>query len=215
VTLTAALLGFAAVAALMTLIPGIDTALVLRTSITHSRGAGFATALGIQTGVLFWGAAAGVGATAVLAASVTAYKVMTLAGAAYLIWMGISMIAKTLGRRARVGNMPDDVVPVRAAAGALRAWSTGLVTNLLNPKVGVFYLATIPQFMASGVPPLAMGLLLASVHVACGMIWCSGLVFGGAALGARLRSSTFVAWLDRVTGGVLVGFGAKLAWEAR
>jgi threonine/homoserine/homoserine lactone efflux protein len=60
-----------------------------------------------------------------------------------------------------------------------------------------------------------MGLLLASVHVACGMIWCSGLVFGGAALGARLRSSTFVAWLDRVTGGVLVGFGAKLAWEAR
>jgi threonine/homoserine/homoserine lactone efflux protein len=156
-----------------------------------------------------------VGATAVLAASVAAYKIMTLAGAAYLVWMGVSMIARTLGRRSRKPTTTGEADAVAVRGGAWRGWATGLITNLLNPKVGVFYLATIPQFMASGVPPLVMGLLLASVHVLCGMLWCSGLVLGGAALGARLRSTTFVRWLDRVTGGVLVAFGAKLAWDAR
>lgn len=79
----------------------------------------------------------------------------------------------------------------------------------------MFYLATIPQFMTAGVPPVVMGLLLAGVHVACGMLWCSALVLGGSALGSRLKSAAFVTWLDRVTGGVLIAFGAKLAWDVR
>lgn len=216
VPLTSALLGFAAVAALMTLIPGIDTALVLRTSITKSRQAGFATALGIQTGVLFWGAAAGLGATAVLAASETAYRIMTLAGAAYLAWMGIAMVVKTFSRHNQTyaeGNATEQQANRLVRGGAWRGWTTGLITNLLNPKVGMFYLATIPQFMAADVAPLAMGLLLAAVHVACGVIWCSILVLGGSALGSRLKSAAFVAWLDRITGGILIAFGAKLAWD--
>jgi threonine/homoserine/homoserine lactone efflux protein len=218
VTLTAALLGFAAVAALMTLVPGIDTALVLRTSITRSRRAGFATAAGIQTGVLFWGATAGLGATAVLAASETAYRILTWAGAAYLILMGLTMALKTFrgDGQTLVQGRAAEVEASRLVQGSTwRGWITGLVTNLLNPKVGVFYLATIPQFMAAGVPPLVMGLLLACVHVLCGVIWCSALVLGGAALGSRLTSARFVRWLDRITGGVLIAFGAKLAWDVR
>lgn len=212
-TVTASLFGFAAVASLMTLIPGVDTALVLRTSIAGSRRAGFATALGIQTGVLFWGAAAGVGATAVLAASQLAYRVLTLAGAAYLIWMGARMLIGSF--RTPGAQSTADAAGPAVTVHAWRGWGTGVLTNLLNPKVGVFYLATIPQFMASGVPPLAMGLLLACVHVLSGVIWCSVLVLGGSALGSRLSSGAFLRWIDRVTGGVLIAFGAKLALDAR
>lgn len=168
-TIAEALLGFAVVAGLLTIIPGLDTALVLRSSLTRSRSYAVATALGIQVGVVVWGIAAAVGATALLAASEFAYDVLSLAGAA---------------------------------------------TNLLNPKVGVFYLATIPQFVPAGVSPLLMGVLLAGVHVVLGMLWFAGIILGGGALGARLRNPGFVRWTDRVTGGVLVGFGVKLALDA-
>jgi threonine/homoserine/homoserine lactone efflux protein len=99
--------------------------------------------------------------------------------------------------------------------GAFRAWATGTTTNLLNPKVGVFYIATIPQFVPHGVSPLAMGVLLASVHCVLGMIWFSGIIFGASAVAPRLRSTRFLRWIDRVTGGVLIVFGAKLAISAR
>lgn len=206
-----AVLGFALVAALLTLVPGLDTALVLRTSLTGTRRRAFATAAGIQVGCLAWGAAAALGATAVLAASTTAYRVMTLLGAAYLVWMGVRLLVASW--RAPHGADPAAAAP--APPSAARGFATGLVTNLLNPKVGVFYLATIPQFSATDVPPLAMGLLLASVHCLIGAVWLSALVLGSSALGARLATTAFARWVDRVTGGVLVLFGARVALSAR
>lgn len=210
-----AVAGFALVAALLTLVPGLDTALVLRTSLTSRRRSALATAGGIQVGCLAWGAAAALGATAVLAASQTAYRVLTLAGAAYLVWMGVRLLV------AGFRNTPQDDdgghAGPRPAAGVSpgRGFTTGLVTNLLNPKVGVFYLATIPQFSAAGVPPLAMGLLLAGVHCAIGTVWLTSLVLGSSALGSRLASTAFARWVDRVTGGVLVLFGVRVALSAR
>ncbi|PWJ53481.1 Threonine/homoserine/homoserine lactone efflux protein [Quadrisphaera granulorum] len=213
-TVQQAVLGFALVAGLLTLVPGLDTALILRTSLTSRRRSALATAAGIQVGCLAWGAAAALGATAVLAASQTAYRVLTLAGAAYLVWMGVRLLVAGFRKidqddDAHAGPRPPSGVSAR------RAFTTGLVTNLLNPKVGVFYLATIPQFSAAGVPPLAMGLLLAGVHCAIGSVWSLALVLGSSALGSRLASTSFARWVDRVTGGVLVLFGVRVALSAR
>lgn len=96
-----------------------------------------------------------------------------------------------------------------------RGWTVGLMTSLLNPKLGVFYIATIPQFQATGVSPLVMGMLLAAVHCVLGLAWCTLLIFGASAAGARLRSVSFVRWVDRVTGGALIAFGARLAFASR
>lgn len=213
-TIHEAVLGFALVAALLTLVPGLDTALVLRTSLTGTRRRAFATAGGIQVGCLAWGAAAALGATAVLAASETAYRVMTLLGAAYLVWMGVRMLVASW-RGPSGPSDHDAAVAVAAPPSAARGFATGLVTNLLNPKVGVFYLATIPQFTAAGVPPLLMGLLLAGVHCLIGSVWLGALVLGSSALGAHLTTTAFARWVDRVTGGVLVLFGVRVALGAR
>lgn len=209
-TVLEAVLGFAVVAALLTVIPGLDTALVLRSSLTRSRSYAIATALGIQFGVMAWGIAAAVGATALLAVSELAYEVVSLAGAVYLAALGAWLLVSSFRRHA-VDAV--ELPPVRG--GVLRGWAMGAVTNLLNPKVGVFYLATIPQFVPPGVSPLAMGALLAGVHCVLGLIWFAIIIAGSSALGARLRTPRFTRWIDRVTGGVLVAFGLKLALDAR
>ena len=209
-TVLEAVLGFAVVAALLTVIPGLDTALVLRSSLTRSRSYAVATALGIQTGVMVWGIAAAVGATALLAVSAIAYEIVSLAGAAYLVGLGIWLVIQSFR-----AHRPDEPELPAARGGLARGWAIGTVTNLLNPKVGVFYLATIPQFVPAGVSPLAMGALLAGVHCVLGLVWFAIIIVGSSALGARLRTPRFVTWIDRITGGVLIGFGAKLALDTR
>lgn len=209
-TVVEALVGFGVVVALLTVIPGLDTALVLRTALTRSRGAAFATALGIQAGTVVWGIAAAVGATALLAASQFAFEVVRLAGAAYLVVLGALLIRAGFRRTA-----PAEPGAPPTPGGAWRGALTGLGTNLLNPKVGVFYLATIPQFLPDGMSPLVAGVLLAGVHTVLGMIWFTGIILGAAALGARVRSPRFARWVDRITGGVLVLFGVRLAVDAR
>lgn len=210
-TLEQAVLGFAVVALLLTIVPGLDTALVLRTVLTRSRAEAFAVTAGIQLGTLAWGAVAAVGAGALLTASQVAYQLLTFAGAGYLVWLGARMLVRGLGAPQQNEPRPDG----DARRGRLGALGTGLLTNLLNPKVGVFYLATIPQFVPEGVSPMAMGLLLAAVHCAFGTIWSVAIVLGGSVLGSRLRSARFVRWVDRITGGVLVVMGIRLAVAAR
>lgn len=214
-----AVLGFAVVATLLTILPGVDSALVLRGSIVHDHRYAWATSAGILTGVMFWGLAAAAGATAILAASEVAYRIVSLAGALYLFWMGLSFIVKSFRHR---DDSPDEDAGARVADAALRnerspwrGFRTGLTTNLLNPKVGVFYLAMIPQFMPAGVPPLVMGAVLALVHIALSIVWFGVLIFAGQAIGPRLSSARFLRWLDRVTGGALLAFGAKLLIDAR
>ncbi|AMD87840.1 hypothetical protein AXF14_09930 [Actinomyces radicidentis] len=228
-TLLHALVGFALVVGVLTLVPGIDTALVLRSALTRSRGNALATVLGVSTGIVVWGAAAGVGATAVLAASRTAYRLLTLAGALYLMGMGATMLWRSWPGRAQAaeperagGTSHDAVVEAGALAAegapadsAWRGWWTGALTNLLNPKVCVFFLATIPQFMVTGVPPLAMGVLLALVHAALCTAWLGLIALGAGWAGPRPGSSAVVRWTDRVTGGVLLAFGGRLALQAR
>ncbi|WP_245605763.1 LysE family translocator [Promicromonospora kroppenstedtii] len=222
-----AMLLFALVAIPLTIMPGLDSAIVLRTAVVSGRGHAYATALGINMGTLAWGVAAAVGATAVLAASETAYRALTLAGAAYLAWLG-GRLLWTSFRPGSYDALPDGVVPGAASSGTAlshvvrpvatrsrwRSFAVGATTNLLNPKVGVFYLATIPQFLPDGVPHLLMGVLLATEHNVLGLAWL-GLLIHAAGLARRWLSGRAIARLtDRVTGVVLLGFGGRIGWNA-
>ncbi|MEV7631882.1 LysE family translocator [Microbacterium sp. NPDC089318] len=208
-TIAQALLSFAVVAGLLTLVPGIDTSLVLRGALTRGRGFAFATSFGIFVGALVWGVAAAVGASALLAASELAYTLLTIVGAAYMVWLGASLIFKSFK------GVSEGVSPSSAetpSGGSLwRAWATGFGSNLLNPKVGVFYLATIPQFIPSGVSPVGMGLLLAAVHGILSLAWFTVIILATGLVARWLRQPRAVRLIDRVTGTVLIGFGVKLA----
>ncbi|MFT3876931.1 MAG: LysE family translocator [Propioniciclava sp.] len=211
-TITEALLGFAMMVALLTVIPGIDTTLVLRSSLTRTRGYAWATALGISTGTVVWGVAAAAGATALLAASSLAYQVVSLAGALYLAGLGVSFILTSF--RTPPASEAEARLP-EPTGGAWRAWTIGLTTNLLNPKVGVFYLATIPHFIPPGTSPLLMGALLALTHAVLNLLWSGAIILAGSAIGRRMRTPGVLRWLDRVTGGVLLAFGVRMAFDSR
>jgi threonine/homoserine/homoserine lactone efflux protein len=216
VDVTQALLSFAVVAGLLTLVPGVDTALVLRSAIARSRPFAFATALGITTGLMAWGIAAAVGVSALLAASELAYRILTMAGAAYMVWLGASLLWKSRTSGPGAAEGPAAVgLPAPSGHQFLRGWLTGTGTNLLNPKVGVFYIATIPQFIPPGTSPLMMGVLLAGVHCVLGLVWLSALIVGTGFASRWLKGRRSVRIIDRITGTVLVGFGLKLALEPR
>ncbi|MEU9889060.1 LysE family translocator [Sphaerisporangium sp. NPDC051011] len=197
----------------MTIVPGLDTALVLRSAVTAGRRHAFATALGVNTGVLVWGAAAAVGVSALLTASELAYSALRYAGAAYMVWLGGAMLWRALRGGGQGHARPDGTDNREGGAG--RAWMRGLATNLLNPKVGVFYAALLPQFMPEGVPHLAAGVLLALVHNLEGMAWFTVLILV-TGLARRVLSRPAVRRaMDGLTGTVLVGFGLRLALSRR
>lgn len=196
---------------MLTIIPGLDTTLVLRSSLTQSRAHAYATAFGICSGAFVWGAAAAVGAAALLAASEVAFTALKLAGAAYLLYLGVSMLVTSFRHRA---PQPTDA-PAKPTGRLTTAFGRGLLSNLLNPKVGVFYIALIPQFIPAGVPPLGMGLLLALVHVVESLIWFSAIIVASQLARRWFTNPRVVRWIDRVTGGVLIGFSGVLALEAR
>ncbi len=208
-TIPQALAGFALLAAVLTIIPGLDTALVLRSSLTQGRRHAYATAFGICSGAFVWGAAAAVGASALLAASEFGFMVLKLAGAAYLLYLGVSMIVKTFLKREKAE------ATARPTGSLWAAFGRGMLSNLLNPKVAVFYIAVIPQFIPEGVPALPMGLALGLVHIVESMVWFTAIIFATQFARRWLSSPRSARIIDRVTGGILVGFGITLAIEAR
>ncbi|MGW1993408.1 LysE family translocator [Embleya sp. NPDC001921] len=204
------LASFALVAGLLTIIPGPDTAIVLRAALTRGSRHGFATALGIGSGTLVWGAAAAAGVSAVLTTSRVAYTSLRIIGACYLLWLAYGLL------RAAWANRYTDVevdakAGAKAAPGLWSAWGRGVLTSLTNPKVGVFYMAMIPQFIPSGTPHLAFGILLALVHDIEGMVWFAVIVLGANSLRAKLRRPRFRRTLDASTGTVIGAFGIGLA----
>jgi threonine/homoserine/homoserine lactone efflux protein len=202
----AALLGFAAFAALLTITPGLDTLVVARTAAVSGKLAGFAAALGVGLGCLAWAVASGLGLTAVLTASEVAYDAVRWAGAAYLFVLGVRALRAGLRRRSR--ELPDVAVPMRTPGAAFRV---GLVTNLLNPKVGVFYLAALPQFLPKDVPALPASLVLGLVHDVEGLLWFTLLIFVVGRAAMWLARPAVQRRLETMTGVVFLGFGVKLA----
>ncbi|NUW42588.1 LysE family translocator [Nonomuraea rhodomycinica] len=203
----ASVASFAVVVALLTVTPGLDTALILRTSVMAGRRPAWGVVLGVQLGTLLWGGLTAAGLSALLAASQLAYDVLRWAGAAYLLWMGLRMLLA----KGAAGAAPAE--EGRRETRFRTGFRRGLLTNLLNPKVGAFYVAMLPQFIPDDAPHAAMGLLLAGVHVAEGLVWSTVLIGFAMLMSGVLRTDRVRRVLDRVTGVVIVGFGLRLAVE--
>ncbi|MCX5396813.1 LysE family translocator [Streptomyces sp. NBC_00102] len=203
---------FALFVGLLTLTPGLDTALILRTSALGRRRRAWGVVLGIQTGTLTWGALTSLGVTALLTASHLAYETLRWAGAAYLVWMGARMLRDTFkGRTPAADDLPE-TLPLGGADSMAGGWRQGALTNLLNPKMGAFYVAVLPQFIPPGADHFTAGLLLTSVHILLGLVWSAVLIGCARLLGGWLRKPGARRLLDRVTGSVVAGFGIRLAF---
>ncbi|MBO9518911.1 MAG: LysE family translocator [Porphyrobacter sp.] len=203
-TVTQALLAFLAAASVLTVTPGLDTAMVLRSAAAGgARQATFAAA-GIGLGCFVWGVAASIGLGALLAASTLAFTILKWAGALYLLYLGLKLIVR-----------PRDSFDVaNGQAAKVPGWQSlrqGFLTNILNPKVGVFYVTFLPQFVPAGVSIVPFSLLLTSIQVVLGLAWFAMLVALTTPIGRLLRRPRAVKVMDRLTGSVFVAFGAKLA----
>lgn len=202
-----AVLGFAAVAALLTIIPGLDTTLVLRSALVNGRRHAAATGLGVMTGLLVWGAAAAAGAAALLSASALAYHAVTLAGAGYMVYLGARMIL----RSTRANSPTVATAEPAEVASPWRAFAVGTWTNVLNPKIGIFYIATIPQFIPPDTPALGVGLVLAGVHALITLLWFALIIAAADAARRFLTHDGALRVIDRFAGSIMIGFGVKLA----
>lgn len=200
------LIAFTLAATLLTVTPGLDTALILRTSAVEGRKQGLRAALGINAGCLLWGAAVAFGLGALIAVSELAYDILKYCGAAYLAWLGVNMLL-----RPRQSLAPAEAEGRPAATWFLK----GMMGNLLNPKVGIFYVSFLPQFIPQGQPLIAWTFGLVGIHVLLGLIWAVGLISATQSMAGVLRKGKVIQWMDRVTGMVFVLFAARLALSRR
>ncbi len=208
--MVSAMLGFAVVAGLLTLTPGIDTALVLRTAANYRRAAAFAVAVGICCGCLVWGIAAAVGVSALLAASTAAFTVLRLVGAGYMVFLGARMLVHAFHSPPTSADAGQQVSPGKGADVG-RFWRQGFLVNLLNPKVGAFYVALLPQFIPADQPPALAGAVLAFIHAAESLAWFTALILLVHRAAAWLQRPKVRRGIDTVTGLTVIGFGVKLA----
>ncbi|MBI3677238.1 MAG: LysE family translocator [Proteobacteria bacterium] len=204
---SSALLAFTLAAGALTITPGLDTALVLRTAAVEGSRKAALAGMGIALGCGVWGLAASVGLGAVLAASALAYNTLRLAGAAYLIFVGAQMLWGAF--RSRHASAPQPSGEEGSRRG--RSWFVrGLFTNLLNPKVGVFYVTFLPLFVPSGVNVTLFSMLLTLIHMSEGLLWFALLILATRPLSRWLQRAAVKRALDGFAGLVLVGFGGAL-----
>jgi threonine/homoserine/homoserine lactone efflux protein len=194
-------LAFLGVSAVVIVTPGQDTALTIRNTLLGGRRAGTSTALGVAAGQAVWALATSAGVAALLRASEPAFLMIKLAGAAYLVWLGLRTI---FGHYEPKSDWPG--------GGTGTAFRQGLVSNLGNPKMAIFFGSLLPQFASpSFAGLLALGLCFCSLTLA----WLSAYAVAVARAGDFLRRTRVRRTLDRVTGAVLVGLGIRLAAEQR
>lgn len=206
---TIALLTFLAASAVLTITPGLDTVLVVRTAVVEGPRRAAAAALGICCGLLLWGVAVALGVGALLAASSLAYAALRWAGAAYLVWLGLTLLLRP--RR----EVPRAVPPALGDRRMGTWFMRGLLSNLTNPKVGVFYVTFLPQFVPSGMPVAPFIALLAAIHVTEGIVWLTLLILATRSMASLLLRPAVTRFLDRLTGAVLIGAGLRFAVEGR
>ncbi len=205
-----ALIAFTAAAGLLTITPGLDTALVLRTATAEGARPATLAALGIVSACFGWAIMVALGLGALLAASQLAYTVLRAAGALYLLFTGLRLLLRP--RHAFLETAAD------SRSGRLfarAAFARGALTNLLNPKVGIFYVSFLPQFVPSGVPVGGFILLLGAIHAMLGVAWFATLIMATQPIAQWLRRPAIVTGLDRLTGGLFITFGLGLALRSR
>jgi len=206
--MTTTLFSFLFAITILTLTPGFDTALVLRSAVAQGAKRASVTALGITLGCLVWGVAVGFGLGALLLASEMAYNLLKWLGAAWLLWLGLKLLLKP--RQTAI-----DTQQPALQQGYLACFSRGLLGNLLNPKVGIFYVSFLPQFIPAGASVALWCSLMALAHVLLGLIWNAVLIGGSHYFAGHLRKPRVLKVMDRLTGCVFIGFAAKLALSRR
>jgi len=197
---------FIATAVILVITPGQDTFFILGRSLSGGRASGIAAALGITVGSVIHTFAAALGLSALLATSPYAFMAVKFAGAAYLVYIGIRALAS------RSSGLPGSAAAV-GDDGRWSAFRQGIVSNLLNPKVALFFLALMPQFIeATSTHKVAAFLALGLSFVTLGVIWCLVLAIAAAKLrGAFLRRPSMANVLNKVAGAMFIGLGLKLA----
>jgi threonine/homoserine/homoserine lactone efflux protein len=223
-----ALVAFTAVAIVLTITPGLDTMLVLRTAIGSGARVGLLAGLGVALGCYLWGVATAAGLTALLAASELAFTILRIAGAAYLVWLGGRALWNARKRKAAATPEAKDgeqQPPQGAGAGAgvgagvgigaLAAIRNGFLTNLLNPKIGVFYMTLLPQFVPPGRSVFWTTLALVTIHNVLGMLWFTLLTSAARTMRHRLTRPNVKRRIEQLTGVAFLGFGVQLATQAK
>ena len=195
-----------AVLALLTVSPGADTALVTKITLERGRRAALLATLGICSGLLVHATASALGLSVILATSAEAFTIVKIAGAAYLTYLGVQALRS---------SFRHDTAEVASPRRGANPYLQGVFSNVLNPKVAVFYLTFLPQFMSPGDNVLVRSLAFAVAHGVMGIAWLSAYAYALTRISAVLDGAGLRRWLERVTGGVLIALGARLALERR
>jgi RhtB (resistance to homoserine/threonine) family protein len=203
---------FVGVAAIVIVIPGPDTAVVTKNVLIHGRRAGLGTSLGVSAGLAIWTIAAAVGVASLVRASAVAFTVLKLAGALYLVWLGLQALRAA---RREPGDEHAGRLLGESVMTARAGFRQGCLSDLANPKIGIFFTSLLPQFVSAGHPVLLPFLVLGAVFVAMTVLWLLAYTLVAARAAETLKRPRVRAALDRVTGVVLIAIGLRLAAEHR
>ena len=203
------LLVYVGIVVAIVLLPGPDTAVVTKNALVHGREAALGSAIGSNVGVSIWTLATALGVAAVLRSSATVYDALKLIGALYLVWIGV----RTLWDSRRRGLGQDGPAQPRRVVDARGGFRQGLMTDLANPKVGIFFTSLLPQFVSPHGSPLVQMLILGAIYIAFSLVWMCGYALAAVRLSHVLSRARVKASIDRFSGLVLVGVGIRLAIE--
>jgi RhtB (resistance to homoserine/threonine) family protein len=206
------LLVFIGVAAIVIVVPGPDTAVVTKNVLVHGRRAALGTSLGVSAGLSLWTLAAAAGVASVVRASAVAFTVLKGLGAVYLVWLGIQAL-RAAGHAAAAQQASP--AATKGAMSALGGFRQGFLSDLANPKIGIFFTSLLPQFVDPGRPILLPFIVLGAVFVLMTVVWLCAYSLIAARAVETLRRPRIKAALDRVTGIVLIALGVRLVTEHR
>ena len=201
------LLAFTAVVMMLTMLPGIDTAQVLRAATLGGPRLAYATLFGIMAGVWVWGVAAAIGISALLLASPALYDVVRYLGGSYLLWLGLRIIWSA--RKPHLQSEHDS----GSARTYVGAFTRASLITITNPKNGLFYIAMLPQFLPKELPPAVGGFVLSTIHNGTCLLWFSMLIWGTNRARNFFERPQVQQWMERISGIALVGFGVAVFFE--
>ena len=203
----AALLAWTALSVGLALAPGADTALVATNAARGGLDAGLRAIAGVVSGGVVYALLFGFGALSLIAATPALFMVVKIAGAIYLAWLGATYIWSAVR-----GPQQGDVVAAPSAF-AFGPWRQGFLTNILNPKVALFFLAALPQFVEAGPTAPLTGALLIGISYAIGAAWLSFVAMAASRVGGAVRESAFARWVEGLVGAGFVAVAGRLAFE--